>query len=155
MLEFELRIFPNGRIEMKSLRNILLISMFISGGLAEASQCPGTNVIEDPPVFQWSGNEGTLEIGEASFVIGGETLTTRAYRQAGGEFSIPGPTMYMSPGQSYVLTFKNTLPFEEPSPEHNTLKDPNITNIHTHVLHVSGETPGDDVTRVIQGGFCG
>jgi len=106
-------------------------------------------------VFQWSGNEGTLEIGEASFVIGGETLTTRAYRQEGGEFSIPGPTIYMSPGQTYVLTLKNTLPFEDPSPEHNTLKDPNITNIHTHGLHISGETPGDDVTRLIKGGFCG
>ena len=89
---------------MKTFTNILLISMFVSGGIAQASQCPGTNVIEDPPVFQWSGNEGTLEIGEASFVIGGETLTTRAYRQAGGEFSIPGPTIYMSPGETYVLT---------------------------------------------------
>ena len=140
---------------MKTLTNILLISMFISGGIAQASQCPSTNVIEDPPVFQWSGNEGTLEIGEASFVIGGETLTTRAFRQEGGEFSIPGPTMYMSPGQTYVLTLKNSLPFEEPSPEHNTLKDPNITNIHTHGLHISGETPSDDVTRIIQGGYCG
>ncbi len=140
---------------MKALTKILLISMFLTGGIAQASQCPGTNVIEDPPVFQWSGNEGTLEIGEASFVIGGETLTTRAFRQEGGQFSIPGPTMYMSPGQTYVLTFKNSLPFEEPSPEHNTLKDPNISNIHTHGLHVSGETPGDDVTRLIQGGFCG
>ena len=140
---------------MKALTNLLLVSMFVSGGIAQASQCPSTNVIEDPPVFQWSGNEGTLEIGEASFVIGGETLTTRAYRQEGGQFSIPGPTMYMSPGQNYVLTLKNTLPFAEPSPEHNTLKDPNITNIHTHGLHISGETPGDDVTRLINGGFCG
>ena len=97
---------------MKALTNSLLISSFALGGIAQASQCPGTNVIEDPPVFEWSGNEGTLEIGEASFVIGGETLTTRAYRQEGGEFSIPGPTMYMSPGQTYVLTLKNTLPFE-------------------------------------------
>jgi FtsP/CotA-like multicopper oxidase with cupredoxin domain len=63
--------------------------------------------------------------------------------------------MYMTPGQTYVLTFKNTLPYEEPSPEHNVLKDPNITNIHTHGLHVSGESPADDVTRLINGGFCG
>ena len=140
---------------MKILTSISVIMVLALAGGAQASVCPGTNVIEDPPVFQWVGNEGTLEIGEASFVIGGETLTTRAYRQEGGQFSIPGPTMYMSPGQTYVLTFKNTLPFAEPSPEHNTLKDPNITNIHTHGLHVSGETPGDDVTRLINGGYCG
>ena len=106
-------------------------------------------------MFQWSGYEGTLELGEASVTIGGETLTTRAYRQEDGEFSIPGPTMYMSPGQTYVLTLKNTLPFAEPSPEHNTLKEPNLTNIHTQGLHISGETPSDDVTRLIQGGYCG
>ncbi len=137
-------------------RTLFTVALFfVLTGSAQASQCPNTNVIEDPPVFQWSGNEGTLEIGEASFVIGGETLTTRAYRQAGGQFSIPGPTMYMSPGQTYVLTLKNALPYADPSPDHNTLKDPNITNIHTHGLHISGETPGDDVTRLINGGQCG
>ena len=132
-----------------------ICTIFPFAGGAQATTCPSTNVIEDPPVFQWSGNEGTLEIGEATVDIGDETLTTRAFRQEGGQFSIPGPTMYMTPGQTYVLTFKNSLPFEEPSPEHNTLKDPNISNIHTHGLHISGETPGDDVTRVIQGGYCG
>jgi FtsP/CotA-like multicopper oxidase with cupredoxin domain len=127
--------------------------------VSQASVCPGTNVIQDPPAFQWTQKagykSGTLEIGEASFVIGSDTLTTRAYRQAGGSFSIPGPTMTMTPGETYVLTFKNALPWEEPSPVHNEFKDPNITNIHTHGLHVSGETPSDDITRLINGGECG
>ena len=133
--------------------------MVILAGSAQATVCPDTNVIQDPQPFQWTNAgsywSGTLEIGKASFIIGNKTLTTRAYRQEGGQFSIPGPTMSMTPGQTYVLTFKNTLPFSEPSPEHNTLKDPDITNIHTHGLHVSGETPGDDITRLIQGGYCG
>ncbi len=134
---------------------VTVILIFFVGNV-QASVCPTTNVIEDPARFVWdSNNEGTLEIGEASFFIGGETLTTRAYRQEGGEYSIPGPTMYMSPGQTYVLTLKNTLPYEEKSPDHNVLKDPNITNIHTHGLHISGETPSDDVTRLIEGGYCG
>jgi FtsP/CotA-like multicopper oxidase with cupredoxin domain len=128
-------------------------------GVAQAGICPSTNVIQDPSTFQWTNEgsyfSGTLEIGEASFTIGGDTLTTRAYRQEGGNFSIPGPTMYMTPGQTYVLTFKNTLPYAEPSPVHNDLKDPDISNIHTHGLHVSGETPADDVTRLINGGYCG
>jgi FtsP/CotA-like multicopper oxidase with cupredoxin domain len=97
---------------------------------------------------------GTLEIGEATFAIGADTITTRAYGQ-NGNFSIPGPTMRMDPGQTYVVTFKNLLPFEAASPEHNVFKDPNISNIHTHGLHISGESPGDDVTRQINGSYCG
>jgi FtsP/CotA-like multicopper oxidase with cupredoxin domain len=34
-------------------------------------------------------------------------------------------------------------------------KDPNVTNLHTHGLHLSGESPGDDVTRFFEGGFGG
>jgi FtsP/CotA-like multicopper oxidase with cupredoxin domain len=61
----------------------------------------------------------------------------------------------MTPGEQYVLTFKNLLEYAEPNPKHNVFKDPNITNIHTHGLHVSGETPADDITRQINGGQCG
>ncbi len=127
--------------------------------------CPGTNVITDPEPFQWtyhpaSGNteayySGTMEMGVADLMVGGESLTTRAYRQAGGAYSIPGPTLHMAPGSKYVLSFHNTLPYEAPSPEHNVFKDPNISNIHTHGLHISGESPGDDVTRSFEGGFGG
>ena len=80
---------------------------------SELTACPSTNVISDPSEFQWtyhpaSANNpepyysGTMEMGEATFTIGGETLTTRAYRQAGTEYSIPGPTMTMVPGNKYV-----------------------------------------------------
>lgn len=136
-----------------------LVLLLIALGVAEASVCPTTNVIQDPTAFQWTSEgaywSGTLEIGAATLVIGSGTLTTRAYRQAGGSFSIPGPTIRMSPGETYVLTFKNLLPYQVPSPAHNEFKDPNITNIHTHGLHVSPETPADDITRLINGGYCG
>jgi FtsP/CotA-like multicopper oxidase with cupredoxin domain len=136
-----------------------LLLLLIPLCVVQATVCPDTNVIQDPPAFQWANEgaywSGTLEIGEASLEIGSDTLTTRAYRQPGGSFSIPGPTMTMTPGETYVLTFKNLLPFEEPSPVHNEFKDPNITNIHTHGLHVSPETPADDITRLINGGYCG
>jgi FtsP/CotA-like multicopper oxidase with cupredoxin domain len=133
--------------------------MLVFAGSAQAATCPISNVIEDPPEFVWTDSggywSGTLEIGEANLPIGNDYLITRAYSQEGGTPSIPGPTLRMTSGETYVLTFKNTLPFEEPSLAHNDLKDPNITNIHTHGLHVSGETPSDDITRLINGGFCG
>jgi FtsP/CotA-like multicopper oxidase with cupredoxin domain len=132
------------------------------GATSELTACPSTNVVEDPPMFQWtyhplSANNpepyysGTLEYGEATFTIDGETLTTRAYRQQGAEYSIPGPTLNMVPGNKYVLRFHNLLPYEPPSPDHNVLKDPNVSNLHTHGLHISGETPSDDVTRFFEG----
>jgi FtsP/CotA-like multicopper oxidase with cupredoxin domain len=98
---------------------------------------------------------GTIQYGEADFVIGGETLTTRAYRQAGAEYTIPGPTLFMSPGSKYVLRFENTLPYSEPSDVHNDMKDPDITNVHTHGVHISGESPADDVLRMFEGGRGG
>ena len=133
---------------------------------AKAESCPATNEISDPEDFQWEyvaeGDGvtrphyvGMLEYGQATFEIGGETLTTRAYRQAGGEFSIPGPTIRMTPGETYVLRFNNLLDYEPPSDAHNEFKDPNVTNVHTHGLHISGESPGDDVTRMFPGGSGG
>jgi FtsP/CotA-like multicopper oxidase with cupredoxin domain len=145
---------------------VLGLLMIGFAGSAQAGTCPGSNVIVDPPEFRWTDSggywSGTLEIGEETFIDigpGNDTLTTRAYgqKQEGGEdvqFSIPGPTIRMTPGETYVLTFKNSLPYEEPSPVINDLKDPNITNLHTHGLHVSGETPADDVLRLINGGWC-
>ena len=58
------------------------------------------NSITDPAVFQWTFHpvtannpeeyfSGTMEIGEATLTVGGETITTRAYRQEGTAYSIP------------------------------------------------------------------
>jgi FtsP/CotA-like multicopper oxidase with cupredoxin domain len=147
-------------------KKILVILMLGFTTSVLASVCPVDNVVTDPVLFQWTHHQvsasnpedhysGTLEMGEKTFTINGETLTTRAYRQAGGNYSIPGPTIIMQPGKKYVLQFRNTLPYEVPSTDHNVFKDPNITNVHTHGVHISGESPGDDVTRFFEGGFGG
>ncbi len=138
---------------------LMLLPAYISN--TSASPCPANDVVTNPVLFEWTYNTegdyytGTLEMGEATFNIQGETLTTRAYRQEGGAYSIPGPTIVMEPGKQYVLRFKNTLPYEPLVHEHNVFKDPNVTNVHTHGLHISGESPGDDVTRFFEGGFGG
>jgi FtsP/CotA-like multicopper oxidase with cupredoxin domain len=138
---------------------VLAASLLIPAGLVWAGVCPATNVIQDPVEFQWTAQtgywSGTLEIGAATLNIGGDTLTTRAYRQAGRSFTIPGPTIRMAPGNTYVLTLKNLLPYAAPSPVENDFKDPNITNIHTHGLHVSPMSPSDDILRLINGTYCG
>lgn len=126
--------------------------------------CPvgAADVILDPPQFQWTFHpvsaqnptpyySGTLEMGVETFSIGGQTLTTRAYRQAGTAYTIPAPTITMARGNRYVLRFRNTLPYEPASTAHNVFRDPNVTNVHTHGLHISGESPSDDVTRFFEG----
>jgi len=140
--------------------NILLLVIFSSG---VQGQCPGTDVIQEPQEFTWtyhpadSNNpeayySGVMEVGEVTVTFNnGETLTTRAYRQQGGIYSIPGPTIKVVPGNKYVLSLHNTLPYEPLEPRHNVFKDPNVVNIHTHGLHISGESPGDDVTRAFEG----
>ncbi len=146
-------------MKIHSVLIVLTFAVLVLGGTAQASSCPTSNVIQDPAQFQWTAQNGywsgTLEIGAATLNIGAYTLTTRAYRQAGGSYSIPGPTIRMTPGQTYVLTLKNLLPYAVPSTAENTFKDPNITNLHTHGLHVSPMSPSDDVMRVINGGYCG
>ena len=150
---------------MKKFTNtFFLLSLFI-GSASYATVCPATNVVTDPPQFQWTHHPataeteehytGVLEMGEATIDVSGQTLTTRAYRQAGTEYTIPGPTLNMQPGKKYVLQFHNTLPYQAKSTQHNVFKDPNISNVHTHGLHISGESPSDDVTRSFEGGFGG
>jgi FtsP/CotA-like multicopper oxidase with cupredoxin domain len=144
---------------MTNLIISLAISILALVGIAQASQCPGSNIIQDPVEFEWTPQNGyysgTLEFGEATLTIGADTLTTRAYRQAGKSYSIPGPTMRMTPGETYVLTLKNLLPYAAPSTVENDFKDPNITNLHTHGLHVSPMSPADDVMRLIPGRWAG
>ncbi len=141
------------------LLTLLLLGLFFA---VVQAQVPTENIVDNPEEFQWTYQSspephytGIMEVGEATFTINGETLTTRAYRQPGGSYSIPGPTMKVVPGNKYVLRFHNTLPYEVKSEEHNVFKDPNVSNMHTHGLHISGESPGDDVTRSFEGGRGG
>jgi FtsP/CotA-like multicopper oxidase with cupredoxin domain len=141
-------------------RLFTVVAFLLFAPLVLAGTCPTSNVADNLDLFQWTPHldghySGTMEIGEETFTIGSDTITTRAYRQAGGAYSLPGPTMVMQPGMKYVLSFHNRLPPEVASEEHNVFKDPNISNLHTHGLHISGESPGDDVTRSFEGGTGG
>jgi FtsP/CotA-like multicopper oxidase with cupredoxin domain len=147
------------RLELRAFLTVLLVGLFYSNVLG---QDPTENIVDTPDQFEWTYQSspephytGVMEVGIATFTINGETFTTRAYRQEGGNYSIPGPTIKVVPGNKYVLRFHNTLPYEVLSEEHNVFKDPNVSNMHTHGLHISGESPGDDVTRSFEGGRGG
>jgi len=147
---------------MKNPGRITLLVAILFPAISFAQLC-GPNDIQDPEQFNWEyvteANEphwvGTMEIVEADLTVGGESIHTRVYKQDTGGISIPGPTMNMTPGEKYVLKFRNRLPYEPKSAEHNVFKDPNVSNLHTHGLHISGMSPGDDVTRSFEGGAGG
>jgi FtsP/CotA-like multicopper oxidase with cupredoxin domain len=146
-----------------SIRVFVLATAMLSPLSVLASACPADNPVLPPPDFEWAdqGDHFSATLFYAEYTHrtpDGKTLTTRAYGQKDGEsftLSIPGPTMRMTPGNKYVVRYENLLPYEEHNPEHNVFKDANISNLHTHGLHISGETPGDDVTRFFEGGFGG
>jgi FtsP/CotA-like multicopper oxidase with cupredoxin domain len=144
---------------MRFCFRIIILAVFTLPTSLFAAQCPETTEITDPQEFVWTDEgshfSGTMEIAEADLVIDGESITTRVYRQLNGCDSIPGPTLKMTPGNKYVLKFRNELPYEAPEAAHNVFKDPNVSNLHTHGLHISGESPGDDVTRSFEGGAGG
>jgi len=139
------------------MKNLLLLValLLVFTTPAHAQSCNSNNLVVNPPIFRWeAGNgyqKGTLVMDEAELTINGETLKTRVYAQEGGQYSIPGPTLIMQPGNTYVMQFKNPLLHEPLTHDHNTFTDPNVTNVHTHGLHISGESPGDDVTRAFEG----
>ena len=54
----------------------------------------------------------------------------------------PGPLMRMMRGNTYKLTLVNTA-----SPNQ-------VTNIHTHGLHINGEGDSDNIVRTVDGGKC-
>lgn len=152
---------------MSRMLAFLLFVLTLTIHSASNAQCNSPNQIYDPEDFQWTYHpvsatnpeayySGTMEVGDTTFTFNnGETLTTRAYRQKGHAYSIPGPTLRMTPGNKYVLSLHNLLPYEAKSMSMNVFKDPNVVNLHTHGLHISGESPGDDVHRSFEGGRGG
>jgi FtsP/CotA-like multicopper oxidase with cupredoxin domain len=86
------------------------------------------------------------------------TITTRTHVSSVKPdlTAFESPTIRMKRGTKYQVNLYNKL---EPSPDcgatpcvMNTIHKLNITNIHTHGLHISGAKYGDDVRRPVDGG---
>ena len=83
-----------------------------------------------------------LTLAEYDYVGPGVTQRTRVYN---GEMA--GPTIRIKPGDTVTVTLTNNLPPEthDTSNVHNQFRDFDRTNLHTHGLHVSSASPGDDI----------
>lgn len=81
--------------------------------------------------------------------IGNDPVYLRSYNG-----KLTGPTLRAKPGDTLYITLKNDLPPEKPGDQtgHNTLHDFNVTNLHTHGLHVSPSGNSDNVLLTINPG---
>ena len=68
----------------------IVLAVLFFPAVSFANLCSGTDEIIDPEQFSWSdagGGEphftGTMEIAEATLLVGVDSITTRVYRQAG------------------------------------------------------------------------
>ena len=76
------------------------------------------------------------------------TFTTRVHNN-----SLPSPTLIIRPGNTYYITLINNFGLnsdDNSNREINTFRDPNTTNIHTHGLHISGESPSDSIFTIAE-----
>jgi FtsP/CotA-like multicopper oxidase with cupredoxin domain len=79
--------------------------------------------------------------------IGQTWLHSRTY-----EGRIPGPTLRVKPGDTIRLHIQNALPAEKGVPAHDMPGGFNITNFHSHGLHVSPKGISDNPYRMFMPG---
>lgn len=108
---------------------------------------------EVPPIRSVNGVlTATLTVGYADNSILGCPVHLRSYN--GG---LIGPTLRVKPGDTMRIRLVNSLPrTSDPCPMHNMENEPggfNLTNLHTHGLHVSPSGNSDNVfLQVCPGG---
>lgn len=89
-----------------------------------------------------------LTVKDAVNLIDGVKLRHRSYN--GG---LVGPTIRVNRGQTLQVHLRNLLVTEPTEPRHTSLPHGfNTTNLHTHGLHVSPNSPADDVFKRIKPG---
>jgi hypothetical protein len=82
----------------------------------------------------------------------GTKLWTRAYspETTSGDTLHPGPVLRFKRGDTVTVTLNNNLgPETEETTDMNSYHYANTTNLHTHGLHVSAESPQDNVLITI------
>jgi FtsP/CotA-like multicopper oxidase with cupredoxin domain len=91
----------------------------------------------------------TLRMGYAYKDIGGYRLYVRTY-----EGTIPGPTLRVKPGDVLRIKLINDMPpNRDPTPIIHSLPHQfNMTNLHSHGLHVSPSGISDNVMRMMKPG---
>jgi len=119
------------------LSQLVASSAINEGAFGQPFEMPQVIADSDGPTV-----DVTLTFKEYEYKGPSTTLMTRVYNDA-----MTGPTIRAKPGQTIRMTLKNELtdPGIDTNGFHNVCRDPSITNMHPHGLHVNATAPGDDV----------
>jgi FtsP/CotA-like multicopper oxidase with cupredoxin domain len=123
--------------------------------LGPLPQVPMAEMCEATADLQWKEQKdgsftGELSVNGLEYTNSHGTTRTRGY-----DGRVLGPIMRVQPGRTYYVTLKNEHSLDWPNLAQaatNTFKDPCTTNLHTHGLHISGDTPADDTAIAVAPG---
>ena len=108
--------------------------------------------IQYPIEYSSTATEFTVNLTLSRYLYNGPNglqQWTRAYNN-----ELSGPTIRVKPGDTLHIRLTNNLANElyDTSSLHNNFKDFDTTNVHTHGLHIHGETPGDNIFTSVHAG---
>lgn len=129
--------------KMNHLCNLLVLALL--AGVTRALQ----SELTEPRVLESKNGllDIQLDLNYVNWTIQGYRMNTRGFAD-----SIPGLTLKMKAGDKLRILLKNKLHKESGCafvPSHNSYKQPEVTNLHTHGMYVSSTAPSDDVTIAI------
>ena len=107
--------------------------------------------IEFPPVLSSESNEVSVSLQLGRYLFEGPNGLRQFTKTYNGIMG--GPTIRVKPGDTLKITLTNSLDdLYDTSSLHNMYRDFDVTNMHTHGLHVAGVAPGDSVFTEVHPG---
>ncbi|MDO8605550.1 MAG: multicopper oxidase domain-containing protein [Phaeospirillum sp.] len=151
------RITMDRRTVLQGLGIATLGAAALGGGRALAvTPGPGPLLFE-PKVEQAQGGLLSVAVDArmASYTLGGQRVAMRSY-----DAGPLGRTLRLKAGDTLRLTLNNQLPFDPlaylctatPVPGDNAPRGFNVTNMHLHGVHVSPNSPADNILLMVRPG---
>ena len=101
--------------------------------------------LQYPAEFSSTSTQFTATLTLQRYLYNGPNGLQQYTRSFNGDLA--GPTIRVKPGDTFHIQLTNSLTAEafDTASLHNNFKDFDTTNIHTHGLHIHGNTPGDSI----------
>eukprot|EP00931_Biecheleriopsis_adriatica_P075165 TRINITY_DN49093_c0_g1_i1.p1 TRINITY_DN49093_c0_g1~~TRINITY_DN49093_c0_g1_i1.p1 ORF type:complete len:566 (-),score=71.28 TRINITY_DN49093_c0_g1_i1:57-1754(-) len=144
-LQLHLSTMPFATLGWWQLVLVTFSTLAVADGLQEVFVPADRQPLVSVPVVSSQSDilNTTLYMGAVKLHGPGLALSGRVFNA-----SVPGPTLAVRPGDRLIIRLENHLSMPLGPDKHNRYHHPNVTNLHTHGLHVSPLAPQDDVLDV-------
>lgn len=129
----------------------LLGARVVSADVTAADRLNSGMPFKEPMALHSSGGSLYVEFDYVACPYEGPltSFVTRCYAY-NGEPMLPGPSLYVYPGDTLTIKLTNKLSDADSVSYHNFWQYLNKTNLHFHGGHVTANQPGDDVLTMIE-----